>query len=150
VLTKFDAWSHLVEDSDATSPWKSAQHGTIAGLDLDRIHARSRQLRELMMQYCRDVVAAAEGFARDVTYIAVSALGHRYEHGRLIVDDSSKLVSIRPKDVQPYWVEVPLLYAISRAHQGLIPHLRPKNRNPKPAQPGAPVGVPATPGRPPG
>jgi hypothetical protein len=127
VLTKFDAWSHLLED-DGADPWKSARPGTIAGLDLGRIHERSRRLRDLMMRYCRDVVAAAEGFARDVTYIAVSALGERFQAGRLIVDDQSQLVSIRPKDIRPYWVAVPFLYAVSRALPGLIPHLKPPDR----------------------
>src|SRR5262249_26839008 len=72
VLTKLDAWSPLLDGDDGINPWRSPRPGTTAGLDLDRILERSRGLRDLMMRYCPDVVAAAEGFARDVTYIAVS------------------------------------------------------------------------------
>ncbi len=35
-----------------------------------------------MMLYSKDVVAAAEGFASDVTYIAVSASADRYDPDR--------------------------------------------------------------------
>jgi hypothetical protein len=126
VLTKFDAWSHLLSDDDGSDPWATPPRAGFALLDRDRIRARSGRLRELMMRYCRDVVAAAEGFAREVTYIAVSALADHYEPGRLHVDERSKLVSIRPRDVRPYWAAVPVLFALSRALPGLIPCARPK------------------------
>jgi hypothetical protein len=125
VLTKFDAWSHLLDDrSQPVDPWlRSAKHSTSV-LDMGLIRTRSNALRELMMRYSRDVVAAAEGFAGDVTYIAVSALADRYDSARLQVDALSRLVSIRPKDVNPFWVAVPVLYALSRALPGLIPRTR--------------------------
>jgi serine/threonine protein kinase len=120
VLTKFDAWSHLLHDPSCGDPWKRSPHTRIAGLDMDCINRRSRELRELMNRYCPDVVAAAEGFAEDVTYIAVSALADRYEPDLLQVDPQTRIVSIRPKDVRPYWAAVPLLYALGRALPGLI------------------------------
>lgn len=121
-LTKFDAWSHLLDDPRGDSdPWiHSPQHNSCF-LDDVRIKERSQRLRELMMRYCRDVVAAAEGFASDVTYIAVSALANRYDPERLQVDQKSRMVSIRPKDVHPYWAAVPVLYALSRSLPRLIP-----------------------------
>jgi hypothetical protein len=122
VLTKYDAWSHLLEDPRGDSdPWvHSSQQGS-SFLDERRIKERSRHLRELMMRYCRDIVAAAEGFASEVTYVAVSALAHRYDPERLQVDQKSRMVSIRPKDLHPYWAAVPILYAISRSLPKLIP-----------------------------
>jgi hypothetical protein len=122
VLTKYDAWSHLLDGEDEPSdPWLRSPRQAGCLLDHVRIRQRSRQLRELMMRYCREVVAAAEGFARDVTYIAVSSLADRYDPDRLQVDRQSKLVSIRPKDVRPFWVAVPLLYALNQALPRLIP-----------------------------
>jgi hypothetical protein len=135
VLTKCDAWSHLLGDSDGSDPWADPRGLGFALLDRDRIRERSGRLRELMMRYCRDVVAAAEGFAREVTYIAVSALADRYEPGRLRVDERSKLVSIRPRDVRPYWAAVPVLFALSRALPGLIPCARPAPAGPAGAPP---------------
>jgi hypothetical protein len=125
VLTKYDAWSHLLDgETERSDPWiRSSRHGTCV-LDQGRIRERSRLLRELMMRYCREVVAAAEGFARDVTYIAVSALADRYDPDRLQVDKLSRLVSIRPRDVRPFWASVPMLYALSRSLPKLIPATR--------------------------
>jgi hypothetical protein len=123
VLTKFDAWSHLLLEGELalSDPWvRSSRYGTCV-LDAAQIQERSKALRKLMMRYCKDVVAAAEGFARDVTYVAVSALADRYDPGRLQVDDQTKDVTIRPKDVRPFWTAVPLLYALSRSLPGLIP-----------------------------
>jgi hypothetical protein len=122
VLTKFDAWSHLLDrEAEPGNPWiHSPQHG-ISVLDQGRIRERSRALRELLMRYSRDIVAAAEGFASDVTYIAVSALAGRHDPNRLLVDTLSRRVSIRPRDVRPFWAAVPVLYALSRSLQGLIP-----------------------------
>jgi hypothetical protein len=125
VLTKFDAWSHLLGgEAERANPWFRSSLGGIGVLDHVRIQERSAALRELMMRYSRDVVAAAEGFARDVTYIAVSALADRYDPDRLRVDTHSRLVSIRPKDVRPFWTVVPVLYALSRSLPGLIPRRR--------------------------
>jgi hypothetical protein len=125
VLTKYDAWAHLLGDPTGDSdPWiHSNQHGTCF-LDERRILERSRHLRELMMRYCRDIVAAAESFASEVTYIAVSAFAHRYDPERLQVDQKSRMVSIRPKDLRPYWAAVPILYALSRSVPRLIPRAR--------------------------
>jgi len=62
-----------------------------------------------------EIVAAAEGFAADLTFIPVSATGRAPE-----VDEKTGILGIRPRDMAPYWVEVPLLHAISRWCPGLI------------------------------
>jgi hypothetical protein len=129
VLTKFDAWSHLLEDEeDRSDPWICLPPYGTCVLDQARIRERSRQLRELMMRYSRELVVAAEGFASDVNYIAVSALADRSHPGRLEVDPQSRLVSIRPKDIRPYWAAVPLLFALSRSLPRLIPCASTENR----------------------
>jgi hypothetical protein len=121
VLTKYDAWSYLLGGEDQPSdPWIRSARDGICVLDQGRIQERSRRLRELMMRYCREFVAAAEGFAGDVTYIAVSALADRYDPDRLRVDERTRLVSIRPKDVRPFWTAVPLLYALNRSLPRLV------------------------------
>jgi hypothetical protein len=77
------------------------------------------------MTYCPEIVTAAETFAKDITYIAVSSLGNGVE-----VDPNSGLPGIRPRNIRPHWVTIPLLYAISRVLPALIPRLirRPKQR----------------------
>ena len=70
------------------------------------------------MKYCPETVAAAESFAKDITYIAVSSLGSQVE-----LDPNSGLPGIRPRNIRPHWVTVPLLYSISRVLPALVPRL---------------------------
>ena len=95
-------------------PWRT--QGGVTGVDMDRIEHLSGLLRRILLHYCPETVAAAEAFARDVTYIAVSSLGPEIQH-----DPASGLPAIRPADIQPTWVTAPLLYCISRASSRLIP-----------------------------
>ena len=84
------------------------------------------------MQYCPETVAAAEAFAKNITYIAVSSLGEQVE-----LDPTSGLPGIRPKNIHPHWVTVPLLYALSRVQPALIPRLIRRTSESKRAKPSA-------------
>jgi hypothetical protein len=59
-----------------------------------------------------------------VTYIPVSSLGDRVQ-----IDPTTGLPGIRPADISPRWVTVPILYALSRSLPGLIPRLRRRNQS---------------------
>jgi hypothetical protein len=115
ILSKLDEWAHLLEPEDG-DPWRT--QGNLTGVDVERIERRSAQLRELLRKYCPETVAAAETFAKDITYIAVSALGSRVEP-----DPTSGLSGIRPSNIQPQWVTIPLLYSLSRVMPALVPRL---------------------------
>src|SRR5262249_14105855 len=117
VLSKFDEWSHLLGPAERREPWRKSD--SVTGIDLEQIERQSENLRRILTHYCPETVAAAESFASDVTYIAVSALGDR-----LRIDPVSGLPGIRPRDIDPYWVTVPLLYSISRVLPGLIPRVK--------------------------
>ena len=84
------------------------------------------------MQYCPETVAAAEAFAKNITYIAVSSLG-KARRAR----SNNGLPGIRPKNIHPHWVTVPLLYALSRIQPALIPRLIRRTAETKRAKPSA-------------
>ena len=115
ILSKFDEWSHLLDQGEG-EPWRT--QGNITGVDVERIEQTSGRLREVLMKYCPETVAAAETFAKNITYIAVSSLGEHVE-----LDPTTGLPGIRPRNIRPHWVTVPLLYALSRVQPGLIPRL---------------------------
>jgi hypothetical protein len=112
ILSKFDEWAHLF-DHDPGEPWKT--HGNLTGVDLERIEQMSARLHQVLMKFCPETVAAAEAFAKNITYIAVSSLGKQVE-----IDPATGLTSIRPGNIQPHWVTVPLLYALARVQPALI------------------------------
>jgi hypothetical protein len=113
VLTKYDAWQHLVDDRERTEPL--VRKDALVGLDRDRIERRSAIIRSLMQKVCPEVVNAADSFAQSVSYIPVSALGN---HPIL---QANKTIAIRPKDIQPTWVTVPMLHGLSLTLPGLLP-----------------------------
>ncbi len=121
VLTKVDQWSALLQDVDVSEPWRTFSGRPQAALDGDRIEQQSVRLRQMLMQFCPEVVNVAEAFAHDVFYIATSALGDRVE-----IDPATGLRGIRPQNIRPRWAAVPLLYALSRTLPGLITRYRRK------------------------
>lgn len=119
VVTKADAW--------APTLWPAWKHlddpirdtENTAGLETDLIERVSDELREVMAKHAPEFVNAAEGFAENVTYIPVSALGRAPEE-----DPETGMLGVRPKEVQPVWAEVPLLYLLNLTSTGLIPAVR--------------------------
>lgn len=134
VVTKYDVWSHLIGPIDSTDPWRTIDGSSLAGLDRSRIDEQSKRVRQLMLETCPEIVSAAEGFAKEVVYIPVSALGRSPE-----VDARTGLLGIRPRDVRPIWASVPLLYALCRWRSGLIPHIRHGRRRAKSRPPAPPT-----------
>jgi hypothetical protein len=125
IVTKCDAWLHLTGEEPPPEPWKQVPAGQIAGktmdvplhaLDTAQVERRSQLVRELLLRHCPEIVTAAEGFASQVTYIPVSAVGWETS-----VDGERGSLLIRPEDTSPYWVTVPFLYALCRSVPGLIP-----------------------------
>ena len=116
VIAKFDEWAHLLGVDDDSDPWRA--QGNMTGVDVEKIERMSGRLREILLKYCPETVTAAESFAKEVTYIAVSSLG-----GQMELDPNSGLPGIRPRNIRPHWVTVPLLYSISRVLPALVPRL---------------------------
>jgi hypothetical protein len=119
LVAKSDIWAPLIPDEDlVTEPILVEPPGSdnhLAVLDLPRIERISQKLRRLLLETTPEVVSNAEDFSEDVIYIPVSALGHSPEK----YPDRSGLL-IKPKDVQPRWVTIPLLYSYARWSSGLI------------------------------
>jgi hypothetical protein len=115
ILTKCDAWAQQLPRRDWSEPWKGSRAGL--GLETERIDRGSRELRTMLESVCPDLVQAAEGFAREVRYFAVSALGHA---PRQTADGPY----VRPADVRPIGVTVPVVYGLHRWLGGLVPGLK--------------------------
>lgn len=118
VVTKHDAWSSLT--GDRLIPTKAAIRpaGKIGnGIYNRQIETISKQTRTILNDISPEIVAAAESLSSQVIYVPVSAFGQapgKPETG------SGPLV-IRPCDIESYFVEVPLLWALNQVVSGLIP-----------------------------
>jgi hypothetical protein len=119
VITKFDSWARLVEGK-LPAPWVTDPVSKHSAVHLEGIENVSRLLRKLLWKVSPEIVSAAESFADEVTYIPVSATGRGPE-----VDPATGALGFRPRDIKPIWAEVPMLYAMSRWMQGLVPFVKP-------------------------
>ena len=119
VVSKLDVWkSELPADDIRKDPISVASYqGTdYCFLRGDKINRVSRALRTMLARRAPEFVAAAEGFANEVVYIPVSATGCSPT-----IDEETKRRGFRPKDLNPIWIGVPLLYALARFTKGLVP-----------------------------
>ena len=128
VLTKYDAWSHLlapfVGEDDNSEPFKVVQDKSgkkVHALDVPRILRYSKFIRKILMNSCPDIVAAAENFSEEVIFMPVSAVGWCAKKGR-----ENGMLEMRPSEADPFWVTVPFLYSLHRCIPGLIPGLKTK------------------------
>jgi hypothetical protein len=124
IVTKFDVWSSLLDSGDLPSPWAPAGNGGLSVLDLPAIDSVSNRVRGMLWEFSPEMVSAAEAFSDRVHYIPVSATGCSPE----LDPSTGKLLGIRPRDISPVWVEVPLLVALARWGGGMIPYKTPKER----------------------
>ena len=122
LVGKSDIWAPLLKDEDlVTEPILKDAGGSehLAGLDMDRIERISGKVRRLLLEATPEVVSNAEDFSDEVLYMPISALGHSPEQ----YPDRNGLL-IKPKDIHPHWVTIPLLYSYARWSTGLIAGVR--------------------------
>ncbi|MBI4614862.1 MAG: FHA domain-containing protein [Planctomycetes bacterium] len=122
LLTKFDAWADLLPGDLPEAPYRWSRGASTAGLDVDVVATVSLAARQLLFECCPQVVWEAERFSRNVHYIPVSALGHEPS------ESGEGAIVVRPVDVKPWWVSVPLLFTL--AQFGLVPILEPTSPDP--------------------
>jgi len=116
VVSKFDEWSRLLGTDDDREPWRT--QANVTAVDVERVESRSSRVRDILTRFSPEIVTAAESFARDITFVAVSSLGPSVQ-----LDPYSGLAGVRPRDIRPYWAAVPLLYSLSRTMPALVPRM---------------------------
>lgn len=115
VVSKQDLWSSLVPQLATSSEMLLDGPTGIACINSDRIMTISNGIKEMLRDICPSLVDAAESFTQPVFYVGVSSLGLVPER------DSEGQEVIRPVDIRPQGVEIPLLYGLNRLMPGLFP-----------------------------
>lgn len=116
VVSKCDVWLDMLALDLPREPWQWDPKLHTCALDVDAIKNVSFALRSLLERVCPEVVSTAESFAGDVYYLPNSALGHHPE-----LNEETGMIGIRPRDVDPIWADVPMLYFF--CERGFIPAL---------------------------
>jgi hypothetical protein len=119
VLTKLDAWVGLIPQ-EVRSLLLSTQFlvqsaaDPVCRLRSDAIQGLSRVCRSLLQQLAPEIVAAAEAYSTNVTYVPVSATGCA------VRELAPGQYGVRPRQIQPRWCELPLLAGMAMAKVPLI------------------------------
>ncbi|MDR1492707.1 MAG: hypothetical protein LBT05_08295 [Planctomycetaceae bacterium] len=129
VITKADAWAHLLLDSKLEKmkfapPWRPVAsfvetNDSHCALDVPAIEKTSSRCRRLLLKLAPEFVGTAEQLSRDVTYVPVSATGIAPS-----IDPATGALGFKPDSIHPYWVEVPVLYTLAKQTTGMIPLLQ--------------------------
>ena len=141
VVTKLDAWAGLLGREVPANPWAATRFPNLSALDLDAIESISADVRKLLVRLTPELVSAAESMAENVVFIPASALGRSPE-----IDAKTGLLGIRPEDMNPLWADVPLLYAMARWMDGIIPTRKPQAAPTAPPPGKSPADPPQEPG----
>ena len=120
IVTKFDAWKHLLGDA-LPSFHVQPKAGSISGLRLSVVEEVSRRLRSLILELAPALVAATERFSRHVYFVPSSATGCAPRVVGRDEETGKPTYKFRVGDLRPEWVEVPLLWMLSRHVPGLVP-----------------------------
>lgn len=116
LVAKSDVWAPLANLDLSKEPViPPSQDSPLSAVNLGHVERVSRAVRQMLQDVSPEIVATAEDFCEEVVYIPVSALGISPEKN----PEAGGLV-VRPKDIHPRWVTVPILYAYARWTQGLI------------------------------
>ena len=120
VVTKSDAWMHTLSHLDPERPlWRKVRDDSKGVsthvLDVAAIEMLSGATRQVLSETCGEIVAAAESFSEDVTYIPVSAVG---EATQLAGDDEE--VGVAAGDTRPQNAALPFLLAMAKSPSRLV------------------------------
>ncbi|HEX4054696.1 MAG TPA: hypothetical protein VHX86_10565 [Tepidisphaeraceae bacterium] len=119
LVPKSDVWGALLGEDVVTEPiLPRGESGSLAVVDIKRVERVSQKLRALLLNETPEIIAVAEDFCHHVVYIPVSALGGSPEESEL--PDGGKGLFVRPKNISPRWVTVPILYMFAKWTTGLI------------------------------
>jgi len=117
IVSKSDIFKDVAGVSMAEEPYTDPSAKTPVRLKIADVETTSRRVRNILREHCPEFVATAESTSEFVRYIPVSSFGRSPE---LVRHGDQKFYGIRPQDIRPQWVTVPLVYCFCRWGQTLL------------------------------
>ncbi|MEZ6115716.1 MAG: hypothetical protein R3C28_03980 [Pirellulaceae bacterium] len=130
VVTKYDAWSSLLDDDALESPVIRRTNVPWTALDLDAIRERSERVKQLLWKFTPELVSK-----RRIVLFASLVRSCRPTGVAPERDPTTGNLGIRPSAIDPKWCEVPILWTVSQHCPGLIPFV--DSQNGRSADPGS-------------
>jgi len=124
IVSKSDIFKPSVGLSLDAEPYTEADPKMPVRLKIADVENTSRRLRSLLSEHCPEFVATAESTSESVRYIPISSFGRSPEF--IQPDGQRPYYGIRPRDLRPQWVTVPLVYCLCRWGQTLLSSTDPR------------------------
>lgn len=118
ILTKYDVWYRLLEDAYRVEAFSKYPGKEILAIASDSIDQVSQLCRAFLTQTCPEIVTTADSISDEVYFVPIAAVGWDIRMGQRGVQQ------FRGADMEPHWVEVPLMILLSRIAPRLVPTLR--------------------------
>ena len=121
IVPKSDVWGPLIDLDLSHEPLVPPAKGDGPwSVDVRAIEAISGRVRAMLREHAPEFVEAAEDFCQTIVYVPVSALGCGPEKS-----EQAGGFYVRPRDITPRWVTVPMLYILAKWSNELIAIARP-------------------------
>ncbi|MFT5857055.1 MAG: hypothetical protein ACI8XO_004313, partial [Verrucomicrobiales bacterium] len=116
IIGKCDVWIDVIGRENLKDPIVDG------AIDLGAIEHNSGLIRSFMMEHCPYIIANAEMISTEVVYFAASAFGHT----PVTFEDEKGVTRIGPDPtrIEPMYVELPALWALSKTQPELVPSFR--------------------------
>ncbi len=112
IINKYDIWKDLLHE-DLEDYYKAGK------LDLGAVDRNSDRIKQFMMKIEPSIVATAQSLSNNLRYFAISPLGHtpvKLEEG-----ECKGMIAPDPSKIEPLFVEVPTIWALTKCTENLIP-----------------------------
>jgi hypothetical protein len=123
LISKSDVIRKLIDGDITSEPVVRNPGGGPSFVDLTRVESISKKIEALFLETVPEFVAAANDSFTFVRYIPVSAFGRPPEPipgDAGASADGQAAMGIKPKDISPAWVSVPLLYSFAKFSMFLV------------------------------
>ncbi|MFT6864999.1 MAG: hypothetical protein ACJAVK_003571 [Akkermansiaceae bacterium] len=117
LVGKSDAWLHLLGDEPLLDVIDKS--GGESAVNLEHIKRNSARIRELLMEICPAIVSNVEAISTEVSFFAVSSLGHAPV--KFVDSDGVERIGPDPVKLKPERVEDPILWMLSRLSPNSFP-----------------------------
>ncbi|HMD54543.1 MAG TPA: hypothetical protein VKJ65_08350, partial [Phycisphaerae bacterium] len=115
-VSKSDIWGKLIDEDIQTDPYIPVKNSEQFAVDVARIEQVSEKIRRLLSSVTPEIVASVESISTNVLFIPISSLGRAPESHPTLPN----VLAIRPRDIVPWWVTVPILYSLVKWTTGLV------------------------------
>ena len=117
IVGKSDAWRHLLGDEPLLDVIEKVDGECL--INLGHIRRNSARVRSLLMDICPAIVSNVEAISTEVSYFAVSSLGHAPV--KFVDSEGVERIGPDPVKLKPERVADPILWMLSRLSPSSFP-----------------------------